>query len=447
MEIKRIKMFKCALAIGMLAGCAFGAVSCSDDDDIDDPGKEQQGKRVTAEMVAQKAAVESILLNLAGVEPQDTTGIDFEGQRYEPVIGKVRDESQQSERSVLADDEIEASLKFRALVSNEDFVEETADGYVIDLTDLNYRLDGRKQQLGKLTYHRSTDGTCMGYADVDIACVPQLQRITYLTKEQWGSNGWDENGSWESPCLFGQVWLNVINGHKYVCVLESGPNSDGWLINVQAGRGDFDSYWRLDRDEGQKGAWYPDHHVAKIAIENYVKLCIDARYYDMKQALRKQYPNEIFPPVPIRHGKGQECSWSNYGWLHTNDGDDGFGTSMKGYGHWVGDLGNDNPKDYDTPGAGPEVLIIRDAWYGSYAVWPARNWRHQEVYCMAPRARYDSNRYWWTKSYVYWSFGNSDYCDWMDGKYPYTANGYSFRGTPPAGFGVEPIFDPATVGF
>ena len=445
MNIRMRNLYRCTLAIGMLAGCAFGAVSCSDNDDTDDPGKEQQGKRITMEMIAQQDAVECVLLNLAGVEPQDTTGIDFEGQHYEPVIGKVRDESQTTERSVLVDDEVEASLKFCDLVSNDDFVKETADGYVIDLTDLDYRLDGRKQKLGKLTYHRSTDGTCMGYADVDIACVPQLQRITYLTKEQWGSNGWDDDGRWESPCLFGQVWYNQTQGLKYVCVVESRSDTDGWLINVQAGRSNM--YSTLADNEGDKGAWKPQHPVAKVAIENYVKLCIDAKYYDMKQALRKKYPNEIFPPVPIRHGKGQKCEWGNYGYLHTTDGDDGFGTSKKGYGHWVGDLGSDNPKDYDTPGDGPEVIIIRDAWFGSYAWVPARKHRKQEHYCMAPRARYDSKRYWYTRSYVYTTFENSDYCDGMNKKYPYTANGYKFRGTPPAGFGIKPIYDPADEGF
>ena len=146
MNIRMRNLYRCTLAIGMLAGCAFGAVSCSDNDDTDDPGKEQQGKRITMEMIAQQDAVECVLLNLAGVEPQDTTGIDFEGQHYEPVIGKVRDESQTTERSVLVDDEVEASLKFCDLVSNDDFVKETADGYVIDLTDLDYRLDGRKQK-------------------------------------------------------------------------------------------------------------------------------------------------------------------------------------------------------------------------------------------------------------------------------------------------------------
>ncbi len=434
---------KCSVFL-LLAVCLFWAASCKDDDDNGNNNGEKR-KGITMEMMAQQDAVECVLLSLAGVEREDTSAIEFEGKRFEPTIGKMPDESQPSIRAVQADDEIEAALKFQALVSDNDFVKETDDGYVIDLTKLDYRLDGRKQSLGKLTYHRCTDGSCLAYADVDIECIPLLRRINYLSKEQWDSNGWDEYGSWESPCLFGQVWYNNSQGLYYVCVLESRSDTDGWLINVQPGRSNM--YNTVASNEGDKGAWEPQHPVSKVAIEHYVKLCIDGQYYDIKQELRKRFPNKIFPPVPIRHGKGEECKWKDYGYLHVNDGDDGFGTSQKGYGHWVGDIGNGKIDDYLKPGEGPEVLIIRDGWESDYAGWPARNYRKQEVYCMAPRAKYDSKRYWHTKKYVYWEFENSDYCDWMDQKYPYTANGYSFRGTPPSGFGTKPVFDPADEGF
>ncbi len=440
---KNVLNWMLMVALGMGLGLSISA--CSDDDD-DNSDNVPEGKRViTAEMVAQQGVVASVLSALTGVESDDSVGIDFEIQRFTPKIGLVRDEANPFDRSVLVNDETEASLKFRNLASNEDFVQETADGYVIDLTNLDYRMDGRKQKLGKLTYHRGTDGRCEAYVDVEIPCIPTLNKITYLTKDQWGSNGWDEYGRWESPCYIGQVWFNSSQGLYYVCVVQSKSDTDGWLINVQPGRGNMSHF--IQSNEGNKGAWAPDHPVSKEAIEGFVKLCIDANYYDMKQAIRKKYPNKVFPAVPVRHGKGQACNWNDYGYLHTTDGDDGFGTSQKFYGHWVGDLGSDNPKDYNTPGDGPEVLIIRNAWTGSWAWSPPRNWRHQEVYCMAPRAHYSSSRYWYTKSYVYHFFEDSDYCDWMNKKYPYTANGYSFRGSVPAGFGSKPVFDPADEGF
>lgn len=436
--MKRKNLFHWLLGLCVGAICVIGVTSCSDDD-LD--GKTDHPKGITVEMEAQRDAVEHVLNNIADVALQDTVALEFTGKRFTPIIGRVRDESQPSERAVLCDDEMEASLMFRALVGNEDFVEETADGYIIDLTSLDYRLDGRKESLGTLTYHRATDGSCLGYADVDIACVPLLSRITYLTSDQWGSNGWDEDGGWESPCLIGQVWLNTSQGLYYLCVKESTSETDGWLINVQYGRSNM--YSQLDSDENNKGAWDPSHPVSEQAVERFVNFCIDSRYYDMKQAIRKKYPGKVFPAVPKSHGKGQKCEWDC--WPIAKDGDDGFGTSQKGYGHWVG--GNHPEDTWYKPGDGPEVLIIRDAWYGSYAGWPARSYRKQSVYCMAPRARYDSSRYWYTKSYVYWTFENSDYCNWMNQKFVYTANGYSFRGNPPAGFGKAPVFDPADVEF
>lgn len=427
--------FKSDLPVILLSGFIVFIGSCTDDK-IGNDSKNSEQKGLTLEMVEQQDAVACVLWSLAGVEREDSTGLLFEGKRYEPTIGRVRDESQPSERGVLADSTRDAVLSFRALVSNEVFVKETSDGYVIDLTDLSYRMDGSKQNLGKLTFHYVTDGSCLGYVDVEIPCIPSLERITYLTKDQWGTNGWVDGG-WESPCLFGQVWLNVSEGLYYVCVKESTSDTDGWLLNVQYGRGNM--YSTLAKNEGDKGAWKPKHPASKEAIENYVKLCIDGQYYDMKQAIRIKYPGKIFPAVPKSHGKGQKCIWDC--WPLDETGDDGFGTSQKGYGHWVG--GTHNESTWYRAGDGPEVFIIRDAWFGSYAWIPARKWRKQEVYVMAPRARYDSSRYWYTKSYVYTTFEDSDYCDWMNQKFPYTANGYSFRGTPPSGFGSTPVFDPA----
>ena len=440
MNIK--KLFQETFPVVMLFTALFSVTACSDDDD-DNEGSgnnETEIRDLTEDMVLQRYAVESIMANLANAQTTDTMGFDLTGKSYEPTIGQVRDEARPLERSVLVEDEVDASLKFRNLVANDDLVQETSDGYIIDLSNLDYRLDGKKQNVGKLTYHRMTDGSCEAYADVEMPSIPKLQRITYVTKAQWGSNGWEEDGSWTSPCLFGQVWYNISQNLYYVCVVQSKSDTDGWLINVQTGRSNM--YYKVAGNEGDKGAWKPQHPVSKAAVEGFVNLCINSTYYDMKHAIRKKYPNKIFPPVPVRHGKGESCNWSNYGYLHTTDGDDGFGTTQKGYGHYVGDLGNDNPKDYDTPGSGPEVQIIRDGWEGCYHFWKARHCRNQEYYCMAPRAHYKSSRYWHTTNYVYTRFEDSDFCDGKAWKYCYTANGYSFRANPPSGFRL--VFDPDT---
>ncbi len=55
-------------------------------------------------------------------------------------------------------------------------------GYLIDLTDLDCRLDGKRQRLGTLTFHRLATDENVGYADIDIACIPKLKRILYMTE-------------------------------------------------------------------------------------------------------------------------------------------------------------------------------------------------------------------------------------------------------------------------
>ena len=393
--------------------------------------KPTTGRAVTLEMVQQRQALHNVLSALAGVTVNDTLGIDFERQTYKPVIGVEYFDEDPGQRVVEVYNENDAELQFCSLVGgSHDLVKETADGYMIDLTHLDCRQDGKVQNLGTLTFHRSTDEMTAGYADVDIACIPTLKRIVYLPTGIF--NGWSGSG-WESPCLVGQVWQK--RGNYYLCVIESTPYSDGWLINVQPGRGNM--YSIVAENEKNKGAWTPQNVVSRDAVQAFVYFCIDAQFYDMKQAIIRRYPGKVIPFVPIAHGKGQDCSWDHY----TNP-DDGFGTKRQGYAHWVGGDSELGPM-YDAPGDGPEVLIVRNGWIGDYAWIPARSYRNMEMFCMAPRHGTKSLSYWWTNTYVYTRFEDEDFCDWLAQKYPYTANGFSFRDAPPSGFGNSPVYDPA----
>ena len=390
---------------------------------------------VTLEMMQQREALRNVLALLAGVELDDVSSIDLEGQTYTPVIGWNYGLKDSSVRAVQVRDAIDAELQFCSLVGgSSDLVAETDDGYLIDLTNLDCRTDGKRQSLGTLTFHRATTNKNVGYADIDIACIPGLKRILYLTDNQARFNGWTPSG-WQSPCLLGQVWRK--GNTYYLCVKESTAFADGWLINVQPGRSD--NYSIVAGNEGNKGAWSPRNVVSREAVESFVYFCMNQAYYDMRQEIIKRYPGKVFPYVPKPHGKGETCSWSNYG-----NTDDGFGTKNVGYAHWVG--GNEKlNSSYYSPGSGPEVLIVRRGWMGDYAWVPARDYRHQEVFCMAPRHETGTKTYWYTKTYVYTVFEDSDYCDWHESKYPYTANGFSFRGNPPSGFGNSAVFDPADI--
>lgn len=419
------------LLLAALSGCT---------DQADNPVRHDTptARPVTLRMIQQREALANVLAVLAGVEPADTTGIDFEGQTYTPTVGQPFGSASSGERMVRVFNVSDAELKFRSLVGGStDLVTETADGFLIDLTGLDCRQDGKRQDLGTLTYHRSTTSDRTGYADIDIACIPKLKRIVYLTEKQEkqsNPNGWTPSG-WQSPCLLGQVWRRGDN--YYLCVKESTALTDGWLVNVQAGRGN--NYSVVADNEGNKGAWSPRNVVSREAVECFVFFCMNDTYYDMRMAIVNRYPGKVFPYVPIPHGKGAACNWSTY-----DNTDDGFGTQRHGYAHWVG--GNEAlDKSYESPGTGPEVLIVRRGWLGDYAWIPARDYRHQEVFCMAPRHQTGTNCYWYTKTYVYTVFANADYCDWLDRKYPYTANGFSFRADPPGGFGNSAVFDPAGI--
>ena len=418
-----------------LTGLLFLAALTGCVDHSDNPAKPEVPtvRPVTLEMMQQREALRNVLAKLAGVEQDDTLGIDFEGQTYAPVVGWDYSAKEPGTRIVQVFDESDAVLQFYNLVGgSSDLVTETADGYLIDLTDLDCRTDNKRQRLGTLVFHRATTDNNVGYADIDIACIPGLKRILYMTKSQAQFNGWTPGG-WQSPCLLGQVWRK--GNTYYLCVKESTAFADGWLINVQAGRGD--NYTIVADNEGNKGAWSPRNVVSREAVESFVYFCINNTYYDMRQEIIKRYPGKVIPYVPKPHGKGENCNWSTYG-----NTDDGFGTKQRGYAHWVGgEQSLDN--SYYSPGSGPEVLIVRRGWMGDYAWIPARDYRHQEVFCMAPRHGTGTKNYWYTKTYVYTVFEDSDYCDWLDQKYPYTANGFSFRDNPPSGFGNAAVFDPA----
>ena len=105
--------------------------------------------------------------------------------------------------------------------------------------------------------------------------------------------------------------------------------SDGWLINVQAGRGD--NYRIVADNEGDKGAWGPRNEVSRDAVECFVYFCMNDAYIDMRKAITNRYPGQVIPFVPVPHSKGEKCSWNTYGVT-----DDGFGTMVHGYAHWVG---------------------------------------------------------------------------------------------------------------
>jgi hypothetical protein len=413
----------------MAAGLA-GFTACSDSDDGNGGGKTPETQReLTVEQIMQREAVASVLSQLTGESFSDTTDVNFEGRTFEAAIGDVRNESRPSERSILVRKAALAEGYFRSLAGGaSDLVKETADGYVIDLTNLNCHSMGRKQSLGTLTFHRASGADNVGYADIDIACIPGLQRISYKTAEQWG-----DNARFRSPISYGEVLVGG-NGRYWICVREANGRHSmqaGVLINMQPGKGDKWSYIIASGESWC--AWCPEDYVLNsyfgTAILDYVDLCGDPDFAtEKRKIMEKSFGSKVFP-------LGCVWSWDSdfEGWTLPSGHGPGFGT--------------DNP-DYCHTGWWPTthgVIIVRDCTQGDYRVghgW----WRRWHLYCTSvsrdkdqEKDRMADRNYYIGDScelydYTFHYTNRDDFYKFPANSMIYTARGVTFNEKIPSGF-------------
>jgi len=360
----------CYIAI-MAAGLA-GFAACSDNDDDNGGTTPDVKHELTDAQRMQREAVASVLSLLTGETFSDTTDVDFEGHTYEATIGEVLGESRPSERSIQVSSESLAEGYFRSLVGGASgLITETADGCKIDLTNLDCHSTGRKQSLGTLTFHRASSGDNVGYADIDIACIPSLQRISYKTDDQWG-----DNAGFKSPITRGEIFVGN-KGRYWICVkVPTGYHADqaGVLINIQPGKSDD---WKpiYDEDADKWAAWCPSEqiltpHYGK-AILDYVQLCSDSYYANRKKKVKDKYPDIFKKVFPI--GQTWTYSIADGCWVLSS------GASGPGF-------GDTNPANVDqwchiagypvTHG----VIIVRDATEGDYRAGHG-HWRRWHIWC------------------------------------------------------------------
>ena len=360
--MKEIKVLVMLLALGLM-----GFTACSDSDDENNNGGTTPSTKheLTEAQMFQREALASVLNRLTDENFSDTTDVDFEGRTFEAAIGEVRNESRPSERSIRVRTAALAEGYFRSLAGGASaLVKETADGYVIDLTNLDCHSTGRKQSLGTLTFHRGSGADNVGYADIDIACIPGLQRISYKTSEQWG-----ENARFRSPIGYGEVFVGG-GGRYWICVREAtGPhyNMGGVLINMQPGKGDD---WGYIYEEEKWAAWCPTGNYVtpnwETAVLEYVELCGDPSFATQKRRIMKQsYGEKVFP-----RAWGWNWSAKNEQWELWDYNDPGFGTLDEGYCH----------RAYYSPGM-RGIVIVMDATEGHYYWRAAKWWRRWAIWC------------------------------------------------------------------
>lgn len=349
------------LSAAMMAISLVGFTACSDSDD---ENKTEPIPTTEVNLNAnQRIALASVLNMLTDQEFSDTTDIDFENRTFESDFGDLRDHSRLWERSIKVRNADLAESYFRSLAGGGSaIIRDTDDGCVMDLTNLDTHSSGRKQNFGKLTFHRGSDADNVGYADVEIPCIPGLERIVYKTQEQWG-----DNGGFESPIGYGEVFFG--DGLYWICVREAtGYNSylSGVLVNIQPGRGE--GWHTIYEKEKWTGGWSPDNHCHREtygAIIDYVNLCGDPNFKRQKRRILNQpYGTKVFPRGYLWHRD------SNQDWiLNSSIAGPGFAT-LDGYCHYA-----------EEPWAIHGIAIVVESWEANYRASRAKWWRRCRFCC------------------------------------------------------------------
>lgn len=440
-------MAVCAAVFTVLA---LAACKDSDDDNNVAPPDGTQLER-NAALAHDRAALAALLTQLTGREFADTADIRFESQTFEPTYGSVRDEAKPLERWLLVDDAAQAETWFRSLAGvGDNFITDTSDGCIIDMTRLDSRKDGSRQDLGTLTFHRAGEGDgCVAYADVSIGCIPQLRRIVYKDSTQWGKNAF-----WTSPCHRGDVFIN--DGRYFICVRESHgtnwPSEHGVLLCMESGKGSHSK--TIYSEETNWGAWHPASQILPGALESaildYMRLSAgEGNFTRTKQKiLKKDFGRRVFP-------SGDRFNWNgddDYQYS-VKDGiaGEGFDTVEKDYSHHAGIWSYTDSKDsfseYDKSKWGNiYAIVVRDATEGSWES-PFAGWGRRLHYVAFPyRCIGTVGAFSGTYTYYagntngsFWSTVNSYFERFLNGKLVYTCRGVSFTDKIPAGFALVNI--------
>lgn len=358
--------------------------SCNDDGasadaaDIEEP--------TPAELLAlrQQSSVASILKEFADV---DSLPPDFEQQKFLPTVGVALNESQPFVRAVRAESAADAERKFRALALNSELLEPTADGLRLTLLQMQWKPQGERRDFGTLTFHRADSQGCVGYVEVEIPCLPELQRLEYLDE-----SAWPDNIAFSSPYKVGQVvYVSSSLLHcygNYICVKAyAGPKSKGVLVHMERGAGrEGQCSFNLDGDD--RGCWRPD---SPGTVEDFYAFL---NFLATKDRVTKKLRQE--------------------GYLFS---------------------GFDHP-DYVYKGSRFTRVII-NAVFGDYCWYAFYNWRIVTYVSGPSSSKYGDEFYSGTYEYI----KDSSWDSFVQGRDVYTMNVLYFYGETPKGTSL--VFDPA----
>lgn len=238
----------------LLAVSLFAA--CSDDDTASRPGVPDDTTTTEPERLAlaQQGTVRNLLCELAAV---DSLPADFEQHTYTPDFGQVLDEARPHVRTLRADTPEEAEQLFRGLVLNAQLLTATADGLCLDLRQMKWTPGGPERNFGTLTFHRGDKSGLTGYVEVNVPCIPTLERIEYAD-----SASIPHNAGYTTPYKVGEVVYVDSNNRTrnwgyYLCVRAyTGPGSTGLLVRFEKDAGK-EGDCSIKFDSGERGGWRP----------------------------------------------------------------------------------------------------------------------------------------------------------------------------------------------
>lgn len=253
------------ILLAAMTGClGMGVTACSSDsDDSENRVVTVDGKTFVPDsllteeeryLAAAANTIGSIVRNLTGVD--DVTLDQLAGQTFEPTYGQTIDGEASTVRATKAISTEYAEQIFRSMTGMDDeaakrLLTATPDGYELSLRDLPVLEGGKLLTLGTLTFHRDGGSPRYGYVEVDIPCIPHLERIDYLSAEAFPDND-------NVPYQPGDVVLvdHDVTGYcggYYLCVATNGYKST--LVHLCIGEPGGDETCNFDNDK--QGCWVP----------------------------------------------------------------------------------------------------------------------------------------------------------------------------------------------
>jgi len=313
------KFIHTALAALLLCATGLATTACSDSDDAktNDRIMTEDGKTYVPDslltdqeryQLACQSAVMGTLRSLAG---QETLNPDVVNQRLEPVYGQTLDDESSSVRVVKCNSTDDAEDLFLAIAGLDStdaqlLISPTPDGYSLSLMDLPILLDGKRFNLGTLTFHRDGGPRRYGYVEVSMPCLPHLERIDYLSPDAFPDNA---NSSYQlGDIIYISSGYNLCSGY-YVCIANNGYSST--LVHMKHGKnpggdesinvdGDNEGCWRpYNNDHGHKTTFEDIKDYVSFMLENQAKVTnikafLNGEAYNMKP-LESGKLGHIFP--------------------------------------------------------------------------------------------------------------------------------------------------------